>query len=79
MNGGAEDLGCRVEQTGAAPLRRWVPQSAFVLFVVGFWTAGSYVATVPASDEFDEVAEFDVWVVLIGVVGGMRWPPLCSS
>jgi hypothetical protein len=49
---------------------RWVPAAAFVLFVVGFWAASSYVAGLPVADRFDDVLLFDLWAGLFGALVG---------
>jgi hypothetical protein len=61
---------CRAERTSSQSTRRWVPAAVFVLFVGGFWAATAYIGAVPVADQFDEVAEFDLWVGLLGALAG---------
>jgi hypothetical protein len=45
---------------------RWVPATAFVLFVLGFWAGSAYINGVPVAQKFSGVAQFDLWAFLLG-------------
>jgi hypothetical protein len=61
---------CRAERTSSQSSRRWVPGAVFVLFVAGLWATTAYIRSVPVADQFDEVAEFHLWVGLVGALAG---------
>lgn len=61
---------CRSERMTALSASRWVPASAFIVFVLGFWAAGLYLSAVPAAEEFDGVEQFDLWRGLFAALMG---------
>jgi hypothetical protein len=65
---------CRADRPAAgrtARLEPWLPVAAFVLFVVGFVAARSYVQGLAVSSAFDQVALYDDWVVLLAALTGL--------
>jgi hypothetical protein len=69
MTGG--QAGCRSDLAGQPGLGRWAQGTLFGLFLIGFWLVVIYVRQIPAADRFAAArAEFDLWVVLLGAVGG---------
>ena len=51
--------------------RAWRPVALFALFVAGYVGVHGYVRAMPVADEFASVrAEFELWTVLMGLVGG---------
>lgn len=62
---------CRSDLAGRAKSQGRVPAAMFGLFAVGFWVVSAYMRHIPAADRFATVeAEFDLWVVVVGAVGG---------
>jgi hypothetical protein len=61
---------CRSERTSRHSAQRWVPTSAFVLFILGFWATSAYVKSVPVAATFDDVVQFDLWTFLLGGLMG---------
>ncbi|MDQ1423249.1 MAG: hypothetical protein QOD72_747 [Acidimicrobiaceae bacterium] len=67
-----QDPGCRSERASPVGSKRWLlPAAGFVLFVLGFWTARSYVRSRAAADDFAGFeVDYDLWAALMGAMGG---------
>jgi hypothetical protein len=61
---------CRAVRTSSQGSHRWVPAAVFVLFAGGFWATTAYLGRAAVADQFEEIAEFDLWVALFGALAG---------
>ncbi|HYJ69788.1 MAG TPA: hypothetical protein VEX15_19215 [Nocardioidaceae bacterium] len=62
--------GCRAERASADGSPRWAPAAGFVLFIAGYAGTVAYVGNTGAADRLEGVVQFDMWVALLGALGG---------
>lgn len=62
--------GCRAERVGAGGAPAWTPALGFGLFIFGFIATRAYVTRTDSADRLDGVVQFDMWVALLGALGG---------
>lgn len=62
--------GCRAERAGTVSAPSWTPPAGFGLFILGFVATLAYISSTDSADQLDGVAQFDVWVGLLGALGG---------
>jgi hypothetical protein len=62
--------GCRAERAQSAGSPRWAPAAGFALFIAGYIGTVAYVSSTDVADQLDGVVQFDMWVGLLGALGG---------